>query len=399
MKILLRTKWLSTAYYFCCMLALTLYTYLNLQGMERDAEPMRGTRMLSALCLLFSFGAALKPCWISGYRIYRPPNTIIFYVLYLVWLIVPTMMFGIGDGSLSDTVYGLTGELMPVCTVLITYNYLMNHGENRWLRWFFCFMWAVYAYGFFRIMLELLSFGAFIQMVVSYFTLYMLPLIMLTSGKKTRVVFIILTMLVLTVSMKRGGLVAFACGLVAYGVVYILSSKKIRAGMIIAGIVFFALFAGLFIALGTSEESNVIERFEGMENDEGSGRISVWKTTIRMIVSSDPATFVIGHGYDKVYEDSPLSLSAHNDFLEVTYDYGLVGLVLYLCAGLLLFRMVALLVKRKSGDAPAAAMFFTVYFILSMISHIIIYPWANIILLTVSYICAREKLACKEQTG
>ncbi len=378
------------------MLALTLYTYLSMRGMEHNVEPMRGTRTLSALCLLVCLGAATKLYWVRGYKLYRPPNVIVFYVLYLLWVIFPTLLYGV-DGDLSDFITVFMGEVMPLCTVLITYNYMMNHGEKRRMRWFFCFMAVVYAYGFVSILFDLQSLGSVIQMIVSYFTLYILPLIMLTSGKKMRVLFIILTILVLTISLKRGGLAALACGLAAYGITYFFSAKKIKTSAIVSSIFLLALFAGLFIFLGTSEESNVVERFENMENDEGSGRTSVWRATCRLLAHSDAVPLVAGHGYSKVMEDSPLGLSAHNDFLEICYDYGIVGLVLYLCAGICLLNLVIRLILRKRDEAPAAAMFFTVYFILSMISHIIIYPWGNVILLTVAYICAKEDLYARNE--
>ncbi len=398
MKLLLRYATLSTAYYVCCMLALTLFTYLSMRGTEHEVDPIRGTRTLSALCLLVCMGSAAKLYWVPGYKFYRPPNVIIFYVLYLVWIIAPTLLHDIEGDTLSDTVFVLIGMVMPVCTVLITYNYIMNHGENRWLRWFFCGMFIAYTIGFFHILTDLKSIGYVIQMIVSYFTLYTLPLIMLTSGKKTRILFIILTVIVLTVSVKRGGLVAMALGLAAFGATYLFSTRRVKAGAVVGSVIAFALFAVLFVFLGTLQESNVVQRFQDVENDEGSGRKTVWTRTAQMIAHSDAVSMVVGHGYDKVKQDSPLGLSAHNDFLEVAYDYGLVGLALYLCAGILLLRLVWLAIVRKSPDAPALAMFFTVYFSLSMISHIIIYPWANVILLTVSYICARDKLACKEQT-
>ena len=36
--------------------------------------------------------------------------------------------------------------------------------------------------------------------------------------------------------------------------------------------------------------------------------------------------FVIGHGYGGVLKNSPLACSAHNDYLEFLYDYGVIGL-------------------------------------------------------------------------
>ena len=81
----------------------------------------------------------------------------------------------------------------------------------------------------------------------------------------------------------------------------------------------------------------------------------------------------MGHGYNAVLVDSPIHLSAHNDFLEILYDYGLVGLSLYLVF-VLSFLKVSLRAFRKNADiAPVLCFQFSNFFILSNISHVFIY--------------------------
>ena len=57
----------------------------------------------------------------------------------------------------------------------------------------------------------------------------------------------------------------------------------------------------------------------------GSGRDKVWKKTCEMIAESDFPYFIMGHGYNQVVQDSPLKLSAHNDFLEIIYCLRMVA--------------------------------------------------------------------------
>ncbi len=381
---------LSTLYFVGCMMALTLYTALNMRTMEHGVEPIVGTRPISLLCLVAMAGALTKFWWVPGYQCYRPSRTLALYLIYMLWVIVPTILNPVETGTLSDLAIALVAQIIPMFSAVLIFNYVMNHGDKRWLLWVFAIMYVAYVLMYAKIFLELLSSGEIIQMVVSYYTLYMLPLLLLTAGKKTRLIFIFITLLVLTTSMKRGGLVAFAGGMVVYGVVYMLTAKRISRWVVAGAIAVGALLAGLFVYIGTSDEANVVERFESSESDEGSGRFDVWSHTWSMIENSDFLPLVAGHGYNKVEEDSLLGLSAHNDLLEITYDYGLVGLALYLAACLSLVGFVLRLIKRKSAQAPAAAMLLAVYGALSMISHIAIYPWFNIILLSVSYITARE---------
>ncbi len=374
------------------MLALTLFCFLDMRTMEHDVEPILGARTLSLLAVVFCLGACAKFYFLPAYRCYRPPRTLALYLLYMLWVCVPTMLNPNDSDSLADSVFILLNRAMPMLSAVLTYNYILNHGDKSWFKWLFAFMSLAFMVGYADIFWELLSSGAVIQLVVSYYTIYILPLILLTAGKKTKILFIFLTLLILTTSMKRGGLVALGGGLMVYGLVYLITAQRVRTSTIVLSLLFAVALAGVFVYIGTSDEANVVERFENTENDEGSGRTVVWEASWQLIESSDFFPLIIGHGHCRVEQDSVLGISAHNDLLEIFYDYGLIGLLLYLAACISLMLKVWQLIRRKSPLAPVAALFFAVYFALSMISHIAIYAWFNIILLTISYLSARDLL-------
>ncbi len=392
MKILLRYKDLSIAYYIACMLSLLLFTFLDMRNMEHGVEAMIGAQTLTVLCVMVCLGSALKLYCIPQYKLFIPDKVMLFYLAYLLWVFVPILMNGIENASFVETFMVLMRQIMPILTLLITYNYVRNHGDSKWFGVLFCIMSLTYGYGYLSILFELRSVEDVIQMIVSYYVLYVLPLIMLVCKKKTRVFFILFTLVLLISSVKRGGIVALAGGLVVYGMTYFLASKKIKLTAIIGGLVIVTLLVGLFFYMGSSDESNLIERFESIEEDGGSGRSVVWYKTAMLLDKSDAGSLIFGHGYNRVALDSQLGLSAHNDFLEVCYDYGIIGLILYLLAFVAFGVKVLRFIWNKSPYAPAMAMFFAIYFMLSMISHIIIYSWANVMLLTVSYVCALEKV-------
>ena len=177
-----------------------------------------------------------------------------------------------------------------------------------------------------------------------------------------------------------------ALGLFAYIVIKQLVAERIKKTTIVIGIILLTIFGGLFIYLGTLGENNIFERFENIGNDNGSGRTVVWEVTQKMISKEDALSFFVGNGYNTVRRDSPIFLSAHNDFLEITYDFGLIGLSLYICAILSLVLQLVQMIKSKSEYAPPLGMLFIIYTIFSMISHVAIYYWVNIVMLTFGYI-------------
>ena len=76
-----------------------------------------------------------------------------------------------------------------------------------------------------------------------------------------------------------------------------------------------------------AEVVNVTNRFEAMNEDEGNGRLDIYSDVFVQYLDSDLFSQLFGHGYNmvSVVLKGP---SAHNDFLEVLYDYGIIGFII-----------------------------------------------------------------------
>lgn len=81
-----------------------------------------------------------------------------------------------------------------------------------------------------------------------------------------------------------------------------------------------------------------------------NGRSDIWAADFEYYFNADPASMVLGSGYDKVYELSLTSrlgaaVYAHNDFINVLIVNGIVGLVLYAVPVVVLLKQF----REKSG--------------------------------------------------
>ena len=94
-----------------------------------------------------------------------------------------------------------------------------------------------------------------------------------------------------------------------------------------------------------------------------------------MISSSNIIQLLFGHGYNSVLADNPLGFSAHNDFLEILYDFGVFAFLLYCALYFRIYRFCRKLVERKSKYAGAMLFSVCLLIINSMVSHIYIYPF------------------------
>lgn len=397
MKLTVRYSFISKAYSIICIIALILYMLIDMSGQEHGSTPIPGAGVLICIITLTCYLSAVKLLVIPDLKLYSPNITIWCYLAFLTWAFYVTLTNDIPGNALDKIAFTIK-QAIPLCALLIPFNFIMNYGYRKSMKWIFACAAVLFALNYFYIMMQIFLSGEAPHMLISYYVLYTLPLILLTGGKKMRIFFIIFTALILSTSSKRAGVISMTGGLLAYWLVDNLFMGKFKLSSLLGGVFLAAILAGGFFYIASSDETTILERFENIQEDGGSERDVLWIDVINKISNSDLPDLVAGHGYNTVARDSYYGRSAHNDFLEVTYDYGLIGLTLYIIAFLALIKDTILHIIRKTRYAPMLAFTMTVYFFLSMVSHIIIYPWANLLFMMLAILNARCNLEENELT-
>lgn len=209
----------------------------------------------------------------------------------------------------------------------------------------------------------------------AYYSLFLLPFALIIKNKFVRWILVLFIFASVLLSSKRGGFIAFWGALSMYFYIELkLKKAASRWKLIISAIgilVAIVLFMNAFIQ---ENDLSIFNRLANMEEDGGSGRDVIYEYTWELIKSSNILYLIFGHGFNTVYHNSVLELSAHTDTLEVIYDYGILGFILYL---LFYIKLLAYYKKIKclmpQYAAPFAATLVLV-FVLSMVAHLIIYP-------------------------
>ena len=173
----------------------------------------------------------------------------------------------------------------------------------------------------------------------SYYVLFLLPTLLLTPHKWLRYVGLFITGLVLFSSFKRGGLIAIVLAIVAYLFVKEVLVERKFTRLLVFLIAVIALFI-ILIFIDNAMGNIISERILNIREDGGSNRDQVWATTWNMICRSNSEQLIFGHGFNAVLKDSPLGLSAHNDFLEVLYNFGIIGFIPYLFLHIRLIQQI-----------------------------------------------------------
>lgn len=360
------------------LIALALSSSIVLLGMEAGTD----NGGLSVLAVLFSavvLGGSL--CYYllerNSLKFRLPNKTIVLFSLYLLYSSILSAFLSLGEKNLIGVMMVFFWNLTPFLALMLSYMFAKKY-ELKFIDYsIFVVMALMLAYAYYTTF-DLLNYFQESHLVTSYFTLYVLPLLMLIPSKIVKLASIIFVSIVVFSSMKRGGVIAIMGSLFVYFIVHqIVNGKNFVWGAIVTFVVIAGL-GGMFIYLGMSGDADIFERIENIGDDEGSGRLTVWWETGRLIFNQDFDTFFIGNGYNKVVEHSRLALSAHNDYLEAFFDFGVFGFFFYVSAVILMFYNCYKMIKEKSEIAPHFAMFCVIYFINSAISHIALYYWMSL---------------------
>jgi len=311
-------------------------------------------------------------------------KTSIFFKFFLLWTIVVSINIWLNTPNLyTTTVIELILRQAFVHFSLFAFFYaaFKYYGDSLWTLFNYIVVgWYIIialAYSVNYSALAVLALGGKSNILgVSYVLLYPLPLALCLKNRFWKWFCVAIGVIVVMSSIKRGGILALTFAMLVYYFVHSVYIKKTEHPVrnilsVILSIII--LIAGVVIFDQKVNDGLIIERINSISEDDGSGRGEVVDYMINYLPELTAKELIVGSGFEGSINFSPLELTAHNDFLEVLYDYGLIGLIVYLYFYVLLFKKLRLLIRKKSEFAAPLAAGIALFCFLAMISHIIIY--------------------------
>lgn len=203
-----------------------------------------------------------------------------------------------------------------------------------------------------------------------YFFVLTVPILLIKENKIWRVVVLILTTFLALLSMKRSMMLAIALFWVIMGMADMLKSGRKKIQVLFVGLVmvFVAYFS--FNYIDELSGGFMTARFE-ME-DMSNGRESLYENTWLMQKNSSTIEWLFGHGHNAVRKDS-LNMSAHNEWLEILYDYGAIILMVYLCFWIGLIKRWFFHYRTNSKYLVAYTLSLCIFSVMSMVSQLVLY--------------------------
>ena len=268
----------------------------------------------------------------SNNRSYRSVNVIRYYLLFFIyiWILaffpfITAYRIGVNEWFHFLTIpYG-------VMVVLIFYSVggKADLKQYSWVLWF-CFV--IISILFFRGMqsfrLDAIRSGSTSDV---YYIVGLLPIILINTVKKYKIVPLLIAFSCILMSNKRGAFFILGALMIIYYVMPDVTKKKANnlfGRLLLVSIVLAASY--FFMILMTSlYDFNMLNRMEQIEEDGGSGRWDRWVYLMTMLFGSKSVVRLF-FGYGRGAACDFTGGHAHNDFVEFLFDYGVIALILYI---------------------------------------------------------------------
>jgi hypothetical protein len=225
-----------------------------------------------------------------------------------------------------------------------------------------------------------------------YYLICLIPVVLIQKPNY-KYSFLILIFLASIFSIKRG---AFLC--ITIVLAYLVISEWRNTSKLWNRVLLFAIFGSILANIALTETNfYIIEKINNSQIDEGSGRLDIYQETWQQYLNKPLINQMFGSGHNAValgYSQASImeikSRSAHNDFLEILFDYGITGIAIYLY---FIVSLIKVLKKSKQYNKKLYVILISsllVFFLLSMYSHLNLYPENYIFIVAVwGYYCAQ----------
>lgn len=305
-------------------------------------------------------------------------NVLLLFTLFVIATVGPTIIHTYHMSSLKYAILQTGDSFLWIAFFVFAYVIGFRNPDAVFQSRYVSVLVLLFSYLFLGV--KVFSAGTGIALIsTAYYSLFLLPFVLMLKNKPLKWMLVIIIFATVLLSSKRTGFIAFELSLVVFFLVefrMIKGENGVRKRFLI---IFFAVFLTIVLYFvlrynALNNPNSIIDRLLSISEDDGSGRTEIWKNTWKMICNSDPLSIVVGHGFNAVYYDSGLHLSAHTDFLEVIYDYGLIGTMLYVKFYFSLWKYYKIAKKESPQLAAPMAVSFVLTLCMSAFAHLLIYP-------------------------
>lgn len=229
-----------------------------------------------------------------------------------------------------------------------------------------------------------------------YFSLGLFPFaLQLLKSKKLKTIVIIAEFFAVFMVNKRTALISFVIALVLYSLINSHVNESGNFLETVKTIVIVTVAVTLFYYISKYFDDkynlNIYYRLFRIAEDGGSGRNDIYQNVWQGFLDSSFLQQLFGHGMNTAGQVGGAG-QAHNDFLEILYDYGIFALIFVAVFYVSVIFEAFRLIKRKSPYAATFALSVIIGLFLAMFSYFLIfYTYVTCIMAFWGYALALER--------
>lgn len=289
-----------------------------------------------------------------------------FFVIYNVFaiLLLNTWNF---SGIVRTCIYAV----LWFALLVLFFNDFSKHREFPF--GFFIFLRITLLLSFLFFMLASLSFMTETSLKTLnpiFYLLYFLPFVLMDKNRFFKVANFLMLFVATIFSYKRTVIIILVLLAVYYMYRSFRENEK-TLGSFVKQLIFFGVvlvvFGFLFVKISELFGNiNWFERLSALEETGGGARVERWRSFFVDMSHSRVLEWVFGHGTEYLYY--------HNDAMQIFYDYGMVGLSLYI---VMCFKLVAFyrkMAREKFRYTTAFGASLIIFFFNSAVGQVIVVP-------------------------
>ena len=338
--------------------------------------------------------------YLTSFILYLPkllvaPNTVKIICLYMIFFALNSLA---NDGGYAPRSNAILSSCCWGSIFSLSYFYYVHNKFSKVIEMVIVLILCVSVILFFDISIisaYSLSRGEVgVMYSTPYYALAFLPFVLMMKNKFVSLALNMGIISCIIISGKRGGFVAYFLALLCYYLQFdnnLSLQKKIKACLKKASLIVCMIFSILVLEdwLTPVDRLSVLQRLELFFTEGNmSGRQDLYDGIYFALQDNNLFEWILGHGFRNTV--IAIGNVAHNDFLEVLYDYGLIGLMLVI---LLLLSLIRDYFKFRKMDLPCAKAFLSsliITFILMGVSEALITPSYFLIIAMFWGRCYRE---------
>lgn len=253
-----------------------------------------------------------------------------WYTLFVLLCVIWALFSGVKDNLCSFS--ALVSGILPLYAgYYFVRNGIITNNDIKISLIFFLIV-AVMSFWGYKAILEEIYGERDITNNMGYYFVSTIPLLYMIKRKFWCYVPLLIIFVFVVLSAKRGAILCTIVGLFVYLYYQFFYKKRFSSELIIKLSFLIAFFAYVF-SLFINEDSYVFQRINDTfhpsdQMDIYSGRDEIYASLYGKFIESDFLPMIIGHGPNGTVE--LINAPAHNDWLEILIDYGLIGALLYL---------------------------------------------------------------------